>query len=345
MNIYSKIINHINTKKQNEPRVLIFNKYIQIEEVLKKIPTKGIDRFYEGKKPYTGLLEVYGEDDSLELRAEMKNGYRYNKWTRYYSNGNYYIIENYKRGLRNGKYEMFYENGVLKLEGDMIHERESGLWKWYRENGTLEAEVYYEDGEQVGVYTLYYENGNVGVQTKPLLSDKRKRYIKYDIDGNVILECYTHDGVKQGEFIRYDSSGVIRETGNYKNGAYQGEIKYYSYDGKLYKTEMYESGILKDNNNTNIKVKLNRVKISEFDEKTLDNFKNIKPYLEKIKLGYSVHKLELEDVLKSIPRKERKQLYTKIIEYIGLNNIIEIKFSDGLILNNEKVIKFFKDKL
>lgn len=63
-----------------------------------------LDIFYKNNKTYTGIIEIYGFKDELELIGELKNELKIKEWRYYYPHGNLEFIENYYLGKRNGKY-------------------------------------------------------------------------------------------------------------------------------------------------------------------------------------------------------------------------------------------------
>ena len=120
-----------------------------------------LDIFYKNNKTYTGIIEIYGFKDELELIGELKNGLKIKEWRYYYPNGNLEFIENYYLGKRNGKYEVFYETGERKINGLMKDDLKVGHWKWFKLDGTIEKEQDYEKGKIKIVIPEIKEEKNV----------------------------------------------------------------------------------------------------------------------------------------------------------------------------------------
>ena len=120
-----------------------------------------LDIFYKNNKTYTGIIEIYGFKDELELIGELKNGLKIKEWRYYYPNGNLEFIENYYLGKRNGKYEVFYETGERKITGLMKDDLKVGHWKWFKLDGTIEKEQDYERGKIKIVIPEIKEEKNV----------------------------------------------------------------------------------------------------------------------------------------------------------------------------------------
>lgn len=119
------------------------------------------DIFYKNNKTYTGIIEIYGFKDELELIGELKNGLKIKEWRYYYPHGNLEFIENYYLGKRNGKYEVFYETGERKITGLMKDDLKVGHWKWFKLDETIEKEQDYEKGKIKIVIPEIKEEKNV----------------------------------------------------------------------------------------------------------------------------------------------------------------------------------------
>lgn len=142
-----------------------------------------LDIFYKNNKTYTGIIEIYGFKDELELIGELKNGLKIKEWRYYYPNGNLEFIENYYLGKRNGKYEVFYETGERKINGLMKDDLKVGHWKWFKLDGTIEKEQDYEKGKIKIVIPEIKEEKNVGknfyLRTLMLINSRPRKCLNY----------------------------------------------------------------------------------------------------------------------------------------------------------------------
>ncbi|WP_315289594.1 hypothetical protein [Leptotrichia massiliensis] len=316
------------------------------------IERKGeVEIFYKDDKPFNGKLEIYGYEDKLKLKGELRGGLRSMTWTHYYANGQEEIIEHYLSGKRNGKYEMFYEDGTLKLTGYNIEEKEDGHWKWYREDGTIEGEADYVEGEIKGIWKLYYPNGNIERQTKTLSDGYTEILKSYDENKNLIFEGHMYNGRKHGKYKRYYDTGELKEEGEYRYGLLENEVKTYDKNGNLKYITTYSKDKVTKIEDLSKKITENKEKLSYEDnsiskEKKIDTnvFSKIESiYLKKLGLKEIINKKEAEEFLRKIPDSEKIDILNKIERYLNVNEIGQIEFDTGSVWTGKDVFLFFKE--
>ena len=65
---------------------------------------------------FTGTIIEISKDNDTVLRGKYKNGYKSDKWTSFYENGNVKEIRFYNKGKKTGLFRGFYKNGLIKFE-------------------------------------------------------------------------------------------------------------------------------------------------------------------------------------------------------------------------------------
>lgn len=342
-----------------------------IREVFEIFQENGIDLFKKNGKSYSGILEIYGEEDKLELKGELRDGVRSMEWKHYYSNGQESIIEHYLMGRRNGRYEMYYEDGTLKLKGYLLNDKEDGCWEWYYETGIIEGEADYVNGEIKGIWRLYYNTGILNRQTETLENGITEKLIRYNEEGKRIYEGYMENNVNIGRYTRYYDTGEIKETGHYKKGKLEGEIKKYDKSNKVEMIETYKNGNctqIYDRNSGITKYFNSEEEINDLgngDKLTMDlsepemkkvedeshllnfekEFETIISNLIKSKNTIKIKRAEMENILREIPENSKQILLERIEKYLEENEIGRIEFDTGAIWTEKDVYDFFKENL
>ena len=194
----------------------------------------GEDVFYKDGEPFTGYIEIYGYEERIQVRGQLKDGKRYKKNTQYYPNGQEKIEEYYsENGNRNGTYKIYYETGILQIDGFLENDEKAGHWKWYYPTGVIKEEGNFINGEMKGAWKLYYPDGNVEREIESFLDGKTEILKGYDENRNLIFEGFMYNGKKHGKYLRYYDSGELEEEGEYKEGLLENEVKTYDKNGNL----------------------------------------------------------------------------------------------------------------
>ena len=207
----------------------------------------GEDVFYKDGEPFTGYIEIYGYEERIQVRGQLKDGKRYKKNTQYYPNGQEKIEEYYsENGKRNGTYKIYYETGILQIDGFLENDEKAGHWKWYYPTGVIKEEGNFINGEMKGAWKLYYPDGNVEREIESFLDGKTEILKGYDENRNLIFEGFMYNGKKHGKYLRYYDSGELEEEGEYKEGLLENEVKTYDKNGNLrYITTYSEDEVIK----------------------------------------------------------------------------------------------------
>lgn len=238
----------------------------------------GEDVFYKDGEPFTGHIEIYGYEERIQVRGQLKDGKRYKKNTQYYPNGQEKIEEYYsENGLRNGAYKIYYETGILQIDGFLENDEKAGHWKWYYPTGVIKEEGNFINGEMKGAWKLYYPDGNIEREIEPLLDGKTEILKGYDENGNLIFEGFMYEGKKHGKYLRYYNSGELEEEGEYKEGLLENEIKTYDKNGNLrYITTYSKDEVIKKYDAYTGITRYYEVNLENLSEKNPEEHKNKK---------------------------------------------------------------------
>lgn len=88
-------------------------------------------------------------DDTMRLRAFMKNCNRDSTWTEYYGNGKPANISQYKFGKLNGEKIYYYENGFIRSKEKYLNDVPVGIITYFYESGKIERKRYFDNGAMV----------------------------------------------------------------------------------------------------------------------------------------------------------------------------------------------------
>jgi len=100
---------------------------------------------------YTGTIIELSKDNDTILKGKYKNGYKSDKWTSFYENGNIKEIRFYKKGKKTGLYRGFYKNGLIKFEYRFKNDEYHGENKAWSEKGILIQHLIFENGFEKGL--------------------------------------------------------------------------------------------------------------------------------------------------------------------------------------------------
>ena len=106
-----------------------------------------------------GQYEIY-LDDTLKLRAFIKDLNKDSIWTTFYSNGQIQSLTPYIFGKRTGEVTEFYKSGSVQRQGMYSNDCPINEVIAFYESGMIEAKFYYDNCEYVK-QEVYDENGKI----------------------------------------------------------------------------------------------------------------------------------------------------------------------------------------
>lgn len=92
-----------------------------------------------------------------EFKGKSKKSGQEKKW---YENGNFKGVKNYKNGLKQGRETSYYSNGILLSISNWHKGKLHGKVKFYRNNGVIEYYFLYKKG-QIQEQKWYDKKGNL----------------------------------------------------------------------------------------------------------------------------------------------------------------------------------------
>ena len=100
-------------------------------------------------EPFTGFVFSYHNNEKLDSRVYVKNGFEHGLFEIFYENGGISSRVNMYEGKFEGSYETFYENGTLESVDHYSNNKRVGLAKNFFEDGTLFEKTCYQNDEEV----------------------------------------------------------------------------------------------------------------------------------------------------------------------------------------------------
>ena len=147
-------------------------------------------------EPFTGIVQKFYEDGTLEMESEFKQGILDGVSKSYYKNTKLEMEGSYTEGRKNGVFKEYYENGKIKSEINYSYDLKEGLAKTYYSNGNVEAEGNFENGEEIGTTRVYYENGKLKEEIPYTNGVINGHHIQYSENGKVLKKTFYDNGVE-----------------------------------------------------------------------------------------------------------------------------------------------------
>ena len=106
--------------------------------------------YVEGEKtPYTGVIEGYNEQGTLEGKASYKDGKMNGSSKLYYPSGKLLQKRNFINGKAEGEVIEYYESGAIKEKAYFINDKQEKEHFFYDEKGNLiKTDIYKNDVKQ-----------------------------------------------------------------------------------------------------------------------------------------------------------------------------------------------------
>lgn len=99
--------------------------------------------------PFTGFVFSYHNNEKLDSRVYVKNGFEHGVFESFYENGAISYRINMHEGQIEGEYEIYYENGNLEHKLHYSNSKRTGLAKHFNEDGTLVEKKCYQNDKEV----------------------------------------------------------------------------------------------------------------------------------------------------------------------------------------------------
>lgn len=118
------------------------------------------------------------------------NGVIHGTYTRFYPNGQAWIVAEYKNGYSHGSYKRYYPDGKLMSDIPQVMNRNHGKAVYYGENGKIERETEYLSGEMNGTHTIYYATGKKFKETQYRNDKIDGARTVYAPDGKIVVKLF-----------------------------------------------------------------------------------------------------------------------------------------------------------
>jgi antitoxin component YwqK of YwqJK toxin-antitoxin module len=99
-------------------------------------------------------------DDTMRLRAFMKDFNKDSTWTSYFGNGKPALTVPYKKGKINGERIEYYKSGAIQSKVKFKNDKPIGIVTTFYESGKIERKCYYDNDVKVKE-EVFDENGKI----------------------------------------------------------------------------------------------------------------------------------------------------------------------------------------
>lgn len=141
----------------NQTSEINYNNNIQTKIVMRVTWNKFNSSSFKNKLlNYTGIVEIYNEDGTLDYRVNFINGKENGVVEHFNKNGTLRERSNYKDGELNGVLERFYEDGTLQERCNFVDGKYNGVWELFDENGTLGIRCHFLVGELLDISIINF---------------------------------------------------------------------------------------------------------------------------------------------------------------------------------------------
>jgi antitoxin component YwqK of YwqJK toxin-antitoxin module len=182
--------------------------------------------------PYSGQLEVYFSEGSLNRIASFKDGYLDGPWRGFHEESGELKGQGlYQNGQLHGQFSWFDEAGRLKGEGFYIDGKLTGKFVGYDARAEIVRKEMFVDGIKQGEYTLYHDNGVKKEQGTYENGEKTGVFERFNLEGRLKIKGFLVHGKPEGRQELFDEQGSLREISCYLNGA-KTEVSACNADGR-----------------------------------------------------------------------------------------------------------------
>ena len=170
--------------------------------------------------PYSGQLEVFNEEGSLDRVATFKDGYLDGPWEGFHlSTGSIKGKGSYRSGKLDGQYTWFDELGRRTGEGFYSDGKLSGRFIEFDSGGQIIRELNFVAGIRNGEYVLYHRNGVEKERGMYENGEKTGVSESFSSDGILSVRTSLVNGELDGLQEMFDERGVLKEIRCYKDGS------------------------------------------------------------------------------------------------------------------------------
>ena len=199
--------------------------------------------------PFSGTMVSYHDNGQLEEKAQLRDGLRHGKSSRFFSNGQLQGVAEFEANKIVGVAEIYHENGQLARRANYADGQYDGLFESYYADGQSKETGTYAQGKKEGEWVRFSSDGSIEEWSNWENGTWHgvSLYVDTALDMEVAITRHER-GVEQGEWLtywihEYPSYQLKRRT-EYVSGQRNGHELQWKYDsGDLRRITAYKDDL------------------------------------------------------------------------------------------------------